>query len=239
MRLDGRANDEMRPVEMIVGYQEYAEGSVLISVGKTRVLCAVTVEEGLPSWLSGQEYGWVTAEYTMLPRATRTRTPRDASARETEIQQFIGRALRASVDLTALSRRTITVDCDVIQADGGTRTAAITGGYVALALALEGMLRKKQACPQIWRPPIAAVSVGLVDGEMLLDLGHEEDIRAVVDSNVVLNAEGQLIEVHAPATNPFHHQQLDEMLDLAREGVRHLLDIETELLRRYGVSVAV
>lgn len=238
MRVDGRANDEMRPVRMMVGFQEYAEGSVLASVGRTRVLCAATVEEGLPPWLTGQEYGWITATYAMLPRATRTRTPRDPSARETEIQQLIGRALRASVELTALSPCTITVDCDVMQADGGTRTAAITGGYVALALAMARLVEQGRAGPQVWRPPIAAISVGLVDGEMMLDLSHPEDIRANVDADVVINADGQLIEVHAPAANPFSRRRLDEMLDLAGVGIRQLLALERAPLAHQATATA-
>lgn len=233
MRVDGRAADEMRPVEMTTGYQEYAEGSVLIAVGKTRILCSATVRECVPNWLRGKGQGWVTAEYAMLPRATQERTTRGPSGRSTEIQRLIGRALRASIDLGALGERLITVDCDVIQADGGTRTAAITGGYVALALAVDRLVRNKQVRLQVWKAPVAAVSVGLVDGEPLLDLCYEEDVRAEADCNVAMNARGQIVDVGATAEGePFTREQFDRLLELASGGIRQLIKLQRELLGR-------
>jgi len=221
----------MRPVEMTVGYQEYAEGSVLISMGKTRVLCAATVEECLPAWLKGSGQGWVTAEYAMLPRSTLTRTRRVASGRATEIQRLIGRALRASLDLHALGERTITVDCDVLQADGGTRTAAITGGYVALALAVDKLVQKKQVHRQVWKAPVAAVSVGLVGSELLLDLCYEEDARAEVDANVVMNARGHLIDIGATAEGAaFTQEQLARMLEMAGAAIKQLIHLQRRAL---------
>jgi ribonuclease PH len=230
VRIDGRGNDEMRPVEMVLGYQEFAEGSVLITVGRTRVLCSATVEDCVPPWVGGHDRGWVAANYAMLPRATRERTPRKSTAREVEISQLVGRALRAAVDLDALGRRTIDVDCDVIQADGGTRTAAITGGYVALAQALEHLVQRNQVYGQVRRAPVAAISVALLGGEMLLDPCHEEDVRAEVDCDVVGSAYGRLVEVHAPAARPYSREQLDALLDLAVPGIAQLLEVQAELL---------
>ncbi len=230
-RVDGRAADAMRPVEMAVGYQEYAEGSVLISMGRTRVLCAATVEECVPHWLKGQGQGWVTAEYGMLPRSTTTRTRRVPSGRSTEIQRLIGRALRASLELHALGERTITVDCDVLQADGGTRTAAITGGYVALALAVEKLAAKRLVHRQVWKAPVAAISVGLVAGEMLLDLCYQEDARAEVDCNVVMNARGHLVDVGATAEgDPFTREQFERMLELASGAIHQLIQVQRQAL---------
>ncbi|MCL6430916.1 MAG: ribonuclease PH [Anaerolineae bacterium] len=233
MRVDGRAADELRPVEMITGYQEYAEGSVLISMGKTRVLCAATVQDCVPSWMRGQGQGWVTAEYAMLPRATRERTPRTPSGRATEIQRLIGRALRASIDVRALGERTITVDCDVLVADGGTRTAAITGGYVALALAVEQLVKKNQVRRQVWKAPVAAVSVGLVDDELLLDLCYAEDCRAQADCNVAMNARGQIVDITATAEGDcFTREQFDRMLEMASAGIRQLVQMQRQILGR-------
>jgi ribonuclease PH len=230
-RSDGRAPDEMRPVEMVVGYQEYAEGSVLISMGKTRVLCAATIEDCVPAWMRGTGEGWVTAEYAMLPRSTITRTRRVASGRATEIQRLIGRALRASLDLHALGERTITIDCDVLQADGGTRTAAITGGYVALALAVDRLVQKKLVHRQVWKAPVAAISVGLVGGELLLDLCYEEDARAEVDANVVMNARGHLVDVGATAEGAaFTQEQFVRMLELAGGAIKQLIQLQRRAL---------
>jgi len=230
VRPDGRAATEMRPVEMTLGYQEYAEGSVLISMGHTRVLCAATVEECLPPWRPNSSEGWVTAEFSMLPRSTRERTARHVSARETEISQLIGRALRATVDLQLLGPRTVTVDCDVLQADGGTRCAAITGGCVALALAIQQLVREKRVPPTVLLPPVAAASVAQLDGELLVDPCAEEDIRANVDCVVVMNAEGLLVELEAPAARPFPRQQLDHMLDLAASTIAELTRLQHDLL---------
>ena len=233
MRIDGRAADELRPTTMELGYQEYAEGSVLISMGRTRVLCSATLQDGVPQWLKGSNQGWVTAEYAMLPRSTQTRTGRGPTGRTTEIQRLIGRSLRASLELGALGERTIIVDCDVIQADGGTRTAAITGGYVALALAVEKLVRQKLVRLQVWKAPVAAVSVGLVGGELLLDLNYGEDSRAEADANVVMNARGQVVDVSATAEgSPFSRQQFDQMIELASGGIRRLIRMQRELLGR-------
>lgn len=233
MRIDGRRADQLRPVEMIIGYQEYAEGSVLISMGKTRVLCAATVQECVPQWLKGQGQGWVTAEYSMLPRSTRERTNRSPSGRATEIQRLVGRSLRSSLDLRLLGERTITVDCDVLQADGGTRTAAITGGYVALALAVDQLVKDKKVRREVWRAPVAAVSVGLVGGELLLDLCYEEDVRAEVDCCVVMNARGRLVDLEATAEGePFTREQFEQMLDLAAGALRELIQMQRQLLGR-------
>ncbi len=229
-RPDGRAANEMRPVEMALGYQEFAEGSVLISMGHTRVLCAATVEECLPPWRHSHDEGWVTAEFSMLPRSTRERTARHVSARETEISQLIGRALRATVDLRLLGPRTVTVDCDVLLADGGTRCAAITGGCVALALAIEQLVREKRVPPSVLLPPVAAASVAELDGELLLDPCAEEDIRSNIDCVAVFNADGLLVEVEAPAVRPFPRQRLDEILDLAATATQELTRMQRDLL---------
>ncbi|NTV63124.1 MAG: ribonuclease PH [Oscillochloris sp.] len=226
-RHDGRLPGELRVIEIIPGYAPYAEGSALISCGNTRVLCVASVEEQVPGWLRGQKRGWVTGEYALLPRSTHTRTRREragASGRTQEIQRLIGRALRAAVNLEALGERVITVDCDVIQADGGTRTAAITGGYVALALAL----RKLQADGLIGADPllraVAAVSVGIVGGQLLLDLDYREDSHADLDCNVVQTASGAFVEVQGTAEGePVERAQFDALLDLAGHGISRLL----------------
>lgn len=223
-RADGRANDQLRAVEMVTGFQEHAEGSVLIKCGRTWVLCAASVEEKVPGFLSGTDRGWVTAEYAMLPRSTHTRSGRSPGGRGKEIQRLIGRALRASIDMTRLGQRTITIDCDVLQADGGTRCASITGGYVALALAIRGLVESGALPDDSLLPePLAAVSVGVVDGEARLDLPYEEDSRAEVDMNVVMTASGKLVEVQGTAEGePFPRSQLDAMLDLASKGIAEL-----------------
>ncbi len=233
MRIDGRAADQLRPVEMTVGYQQYAEGSVLISMGNTRVLCSATVQENVPMWLRGRNRGWVTAEYSMLPRSTKDRTNRGPSGRSTEIQRLIGRALRASIELGALGERMITVDCDVIQADGGTRTAAITGGYVALALAIDTLVRNKQDRLQVWKAPVAAISVGLVDDELPLDHCYEEDSRAEANCNSAMNARGHVVDIGATAEGrTFTREQLGQMLDLAAGGIRQLIQLQRSILGR-------
>ncbi len=235
-RIDGRANDQLRPVKLIPNFLDYAEGSVLIAMGRTRVLCAATVEERVPAWLLGQATGWVTAEYSMLPRATLTRTPRETtglSGRTQEIRRLIGRSLRAAVDLRLLGERTIVVDCDVIQADGGTRTAAITGGYVALALALRRLIRQRLVHRNVLVTPVAAVSAGVVDGESMLDLCYEEDSRADVDVNVVMTGRGEFVEVQGTAEGrSFSLETLHELLDLARTGITQLLAAQQEVLSR-------
>ncbi|MDH7487411.1 MAG: ribonuclease PH [Anaerolineae bacterium] len=237
MRKDGRQADELRPVQLTLDYVRYAEGSVLISVGGTRVLCNVSVEDRLPRWLleqSGGKQGWLTAEYALLPRSTHTRTPQETlglRGRTQEIRRFIGRSLRAAVNLELLGERQLTVDCDVLQADGGTRTAAVTGGYVAVALALRRLIAQGAVPPEVLRTPMAAVSVGVVDGLLLLDLDYEEDSRAAVDGNVVMTAAGELVEAQFTAEGqPFDRAALDALLDLAEKGVKELLAVQQEAL---------
>ncbi len=229
MRTDKRRNDELRPVKITPGYIDYAEGSVLIEQGKTRVLCAVSVTPGVPKWLDGRGQGWLTAEYAMLPRATHTRSPRETtpSARSQEIRRLIGRSLRASVDLKLLGENTIAIDCDVLQADGGTRTASVTGAYVALALAVRKMIENKTASPRALRTAVAAVSVGIVGKDEMLDLAYDEDSRAEVDFNVVMTAEGKFVEVQGTAEGePFSRDAMDRLINLARGGIQQLLRIQ-------------
>jgi len=233
MRLDNRLNHQLRPVKITPGYLDYPEGSVLIEAGKTRVLCAVSVAEGVPRWLDGRGQGWLTAEYAMLPRATHTRTPRETtpSARSQEIRRLIGRSLRAAVDLKLIGEHTITIDCDVLQADGGTRTAAITGAYVALALAIKKMIADKTASPRALRTQVAAVSVGVVGGDEMLDLCYEEDSRAEVDFNVVMTSEGKFVEVQGTAEGePFARDAMDRLVNLARDGIGELFKIQAAAL---------
>lgn len=227
MRIDGRNPAELRPLEITTGYMEFAEGSALITCGKTRVLCAATIEKSVPPWMAGRGTGWVTGEYAMLPRSTQTRTQRETkgiSGRSQEIQRLVGRSLRAAIDLTLLGERMVIVDCDVLQADGGTRTASITGGYVALALALQQLIHQGELSPQVLCAPVAAVSVGIVAGQPMLDLCYEEDSRAEVDFNVVMNANDEYIEVQGTAEEkPFNRALLDELLSLAQGGIKQLL----------------
>jgi ribonuclease PH len=230
MRFDGRANDEIRPVVITPGYIDYPEGSTLIEMGRTRVICTATIEERVPMWLREQGQGWVTAEYGMLPRATHerrareTRGPRD---RTQEIRRLIGRSLRAAVDLNLLGERMVTVDCDVIQADGGTRTASITGAYVALAIALRKLIKGGLLSSRVLGTPVAAVSVGVVQNELLLDLNYEEDSQAQVDFNVVMNGMGEYVEIQGTAEQgAFSRKILDELLTLADKGIKELLQIQ-------------
>jgi len=242
-RRDGRRPDQQRPVRLTLGVQEYAEGSVLIEAGRTRVLCAATVEEGVPRWRAGSGEGWVTAEYALLPRSTHTRTQRETSGpggRTQEIRRLIGRSLRAAVNLAELGERTIIVDCDVLQADGGTRTASITGGFVALALALEGLWRRRLVGPRVLRTAVAAISVGVVGRLYLLDLDYEEDSRADVDANIVMTADGAFVEVQATAEGtPFSRADLDRLLTLAEKGIRQLFDVQRRALEEAGAEFAV
>lgn len=233
MRIDNRRNNELRPIKITPGFLDYPEGSVLIEAGKTRVVCAVTVQPGIPKWLNGQNQGWLTAEYAMLPRATHTRTPRETtpSSRSQEIKRLIGRSLRAAVDLNLIGEHTITVDCDVLQADGGTRTASITGAYVAVALALRKMIADKTASPNVLKTQVAAVSVGIVGGEEMLDLCYTEDSRAEVDFNVVMNGEGKFIEVQGTAEGePFARESMNRLIDLARDGIGELMKRQRAVL---------
>ncbi len=233
-RADGRANDELRPVKMSTGYNKYAEGSRLVELGDTVVICTASVRNEVPRFLVGTQRGWVTAEYGMLPRAGSERTPRGrqmASGRTHEIQRLIGRSLRAVVDLDVLRERTITLDCDVLQADGGTRTAAITGAYVCLAEALRGLQADGVFAEVPIFDAVAAISVGLVSGELMLDLCYTEDSMAAVDMNVVMTGAGKLVEVQGTAEGmPFTRERLDEMLDLAAAGIKQLLSAQKDAL---------
>ena len=227
----------MRPVEIVTGYLLTAEGSALIKVGNTQVLCAATVEDGVPPFLRNSGRGWVTAEYSMLPRATAKRTPREVnkgrpSGRTHEIQRLIGRSMRAIIDEAALGERTIFIDCDVLQADGGTRTASITGAYVALALALRRMVEYGALKTLPLRDSVAATSVGLVRGIPMLDLCYEEDSQAEVDMNVVMTGGGKFVEVQATAERaPFDDAQMVQLVALARTGIAQLLDIQKKVAR--------
>jgi ribonuclease PH len=229
---EGRRADELRAIEVVPDFLEQAHGSVLISFGRTRVLCTATMEEGVPRWLVGSGRGWLTAEYGMLPASTGERTQREARSgrqggRTVEIQRLVGRSLRAAYDLEALGERTVWLDCDVIQADGGTRTAAITGAWIALARAARRMAFPLPA------DQIGAVSVGIVDGEPLLDLDYEEDSSAEVDMNVVMRGDGQLVEVQATAErNAFSRDQLERLMDLAAGGIEQLATIQRDALDR-------
>ncbi|MCW2497488.1 ribonuclease PH [Jatrophihabitans sp.] len=236
-RPDGRAADQLRPITITRQWQKYAEGSALIEFGDTKVLCAASVQQGVPRWRKGSGLGWVTAEYSMLPRATLTRNDRESvkgkiGGRTHEISRLIGRSLRAAIDLSALGENSISIDCDVIQADGGTRTAAITGAYVALADAVS-YLRGKNALarPEPLINSIAAVSVGVIDGEPRLDLMYEEDVRAETDMNVVVTGSGTFVEVQGTAEGvPFRRDELDALLDLAVAGCTTLADLQKQAL---------
>jgi ribonuclease PH len=233
-RRGGRRSDEARPVTIEIGVVPYAEGSCLIATGDTRVLCAASVAEGVPAWRERSGSGWVTAEYAMLPRATHTRTSRERAGpqgRTQEIQRLIGRSLRSVTDMRLLGQRTVTVDCDVLQADGGTRTASITGAYVALALATHWMLEEGLVERTPLTEAVAAVSVGIVGGEACLDLDYGEDSRAQVDMNVVGTKSGGLVEVQGTAeSDPFPRRDLDRMLDLATAGLENLFAVQLHAL---------
>jgi ribonuclease PH len=235
-RANGRQPDELRPVTIQVGAAPYAEGSALISCGNTRVLCAASVEPNVPAWLRGQGRGWVTAEYALLPRATHTRNRRERtgpSGRTQEIQRLIGRALRAAVDLEALGERLITIDCDVIQADGGTRTAAITGGWVALVQALDRLRADGLLSADPLLRGIAAVSAGVVADTLLLDLDYTEDSTTTMDCNLVLTDTGAIVEIQGTAEGaPVPRERVDALIDLAGSGIRELLAIQRAALAR-------
>jgi ribonuclease PH len=237
LRSDGRAHDQLRPVKMTPDFITSAEGSVLIEVGNTRVICTASVDDGVPSWMKGQGKGWVTGEYGMLPRATEQRTAREAmrgrpSGRTLEIQRLIGRSLRAIVDQQKLGERTVWLDCDVIQADGGTRTASITGAYVALALAMERLVAAGILKTVPLTDSVAATSVGMVDGVACLDLAYEEDSRAEVDMNVVMTGGGKFVEVQATAEGePFGGAELQDLLALAAAGIRRMIEYQTKLVQ--------
>ncbi len=236
MRPNGREPDELRPIRITRGFTRHAEGSVLVEFGETRVLVTASVEDGVPSFLRGKGGGWVTAEYGMLPRATHTRSAREAargkqSGRTLEIQRLIGRSLRAVVDLRALGERTVTLDCDVLQADGGTRTAAITGAYVALADAMDALARRRAIAASPLHGQVAAVSVGIVGGIPVVDLDYAEDSTAETDMNVVMNNGGGFVEVQGTAEgHAFRRHELDELLDLAANACQRLFGAQAESL---------
>lgn len=236
MRLNNRGAGELRDITIDKRFTKYAEGSVLISFGDTRVICNASIEDSVPSFLKGKGTGWVTAEYSMLPRATHTRSPREAakgkmSGRTHEIQRLIGRALRAVIDLNALGERTVFIDCDVIQADGGTRTASITGAYVALADAVQSLMQRGAISRNPLREAVAAVSVGIVEGEVRLDLNYEEDSKADVDMNFVMTSSKMLVEVQGTAeANPFSFSEMDKMRDAAWSGIERLILLQQNAL---------
>ncbi len=228
-RSDNRTPEQMRPVNIIPDFISTAEGSALIEIGNTRVICTASVDEAVPAWMRNSGKGWITGEYGMLPRSTLTRTPRESArgrigGRTHEIQRLIGRSLRAVADLTRLGERTLWIDCDVIQADGGTRTASITGAFVALGLAMQRLVEAGTLTAAPLRDYVAATSVGIVDGEILLDLSYEEDSRAEVDMNFVMTGSKKFVEVQATAEQrPFDEEQLRRMMELARKGIESLI----------------
>ena len=243
IRIDGRRPNQIRPVTITTGYLPHAEGSALIDMGGTSVLCAVSVEDRVPRFILGSGSGWITAEYGMLPRSTNTRTDRERSrnsGRTHEIQRLIGRSLRAVTKLELLGERTFTIDCDVIKADGGTRTAAITGSYVALAQAIHGLREAGKLQPQPIRCAVAATSAGLYDGTPLLDLCYEEDYKAAVDFNVVMTEEGEFCEVQGTGeSHPFARSAMDELLELCEGGIRELFAAQRSALEGAGIAVPV
>lgn len=238
-RPDGRDWDQLRPVTITPSYQKYAEGSALIEMGTTKVLCAASIEERVPTFMRGEGRGWVTAEYSMLPRATNTRNTREResgkiSGRSQEIQRLIGRSLRAVTDMDALGERTVQIDCDVIQADGGTRTAAITGAYVALNQALQMLVKNGILTNVPLLCPVAAISVGILNDQLLLDLCYEEDFAADVDFNVVLTYQGGLVEIQgATESDPFPRHQVDQVLSLASRGLEPLFRLQKEATQEF------
>lgn len=236
MRHDGRQPDQTRPISLVTPYLKHAEGSVLIEVGDTKVICTASVEERVPPFMKGQGKGWITAEYSMLPRATQTRNQREAAkgklgGRTMEIQRLIGRALRSVVDLGKLGERTITMDCDVIQADGGTRTTSITGAFVAMAYAINKLYENKMIATFPITDFLGSVSVGIVGGQTLLDLNYEEDSKAKVDMNVVMTGRGKFVEVQGTGEDsPFSRDELNQLLALAETGIRQMLQKQKEAL---------
>lgn len=235
-RPENRLNDQMRPVNIVPGFTKYPDGSVLMEAGDTRVICSAMVEDKVPPFLKGAGSGWITAEYSLLPSSTETRTQREAtkgkiSGRTSEIQRLIGRALRAVVDLNKLGERTIWIDCDVIQADGGTRTASITGSFVALYLALKKLQEAGTIEPIPVKDFVAAISVGIVDGEKVLDLEYIEDSRADVDMNVVMTGKGEFVEIQGTAEgDPFSRKELDSLLELAAKGIQELITLQKSII---------
>lgn len=241
-RASGRSSDELRTLQIIPNTMPFAEGSASIRLGDTHVLCSATVDERVPSWMRGQGKGWVTAEYSMLPRSTKERTPREAvggkqGGRTVEIQRLIGRSLRAGVDVKALGERQVIIDCDVVRADGGTRCAAITGGYVALAIAMEKLRQQGRLSRDPLSTAIAAVSVGMVRGVAVLDLDYIEDSGASVDCNIIGTGDGNLVEIQATAEGkPFDRRNLGDLLDLANLGLEQLFAAQRDAIRTASAS---
>ena len=236
MRADGRTPDALRPVTLTPGFMPNAEGSCLVAFGDTKVICTATIEDGVPRWMAGRGVGWLTAEYSMLPRSTSERVPREVnkgrpSGRTQEIQRLIGRSLRAVADMSAMGERTVWLDCDVLQADGGTRTASITGAYVATALAFQSLIDRGAATSLPLTDTVSAISVGIVDGTPCLDLDYSEDSTAQVDMNVVMTGSGKLVEVQGTAEHgAFDRSELDAMLDLATKGIVELTNRQQETI---------
>lgn len=243
MRMDGRQAKELRPVKITTGVNKYAEGSVLIEVGDTKVICTASVEERVPPFMKGQGKGWITAEYSMLPRATHSRNIREAakgklSGRTMEIQRLIGRALRSVIDLQALGERTITLDCDVIQADGGTRTTSITGSFIALSLAIHKLSQTAKFARYPITDYLASVSVGVIGEELMLDLNYDEDSKAKVDMNVVMTGSGKFVEVQGTGEeSPFSRDELNGLLAFAEEGIVQLVAKQREALAEAGERI--
>ena len=240
MRPDGRAYDEMRTISIERSPNRYAEGSALIRMGETHILCTVSVQEKVPAWLRGKGRGWLTAEYALLPRSTHTRTPRKHTqgGRAQEIRRLIGRSLRRAVDLDLIGYRTLIVDCDVLQADGGTRTTSIIGGYIAVALAMQTLISSKGIPQNALLPPIAAISVGMVSGKPCMDLAYEEDAHADMDLNVVMDASGRFVEVQGKAeSTPIMRDDLDAHLDLSTHGIDNIINMQREVLSCIGIVV--
>ena len=237
MRIDGRKNEQLRPVKVTRNYTKYAEGSVYIEVGDTKVLCNVSVEEKVPQFLKGSGEGWITAEYNMLPRSTGTRKVRDIArlkldGRTMEIQRLIGRALRSVVDLKALGERTLWIDCDVIQADGGTRTTSISGAFIAMVDAINKIHKTKPFKVYPIRNFVAATSVGILNGEKILDLCYEEDSNAMVDMNIIMTDEGEFVEVQGTGEErPFSRAELNELLDLGEKGIKQMIQVQKDSLK--------
>ena len=236
-RPDGRQYDDLRPISFSPDFITYPEGSVLINWGNTRVLCNLTVQPGVPSWLAGGGQGWMTAEYALLPRSTQTRTPREThglKGRTQEIRRLIGRALRMAVDLKQIGERTLLLDCDVLQADGGTRVAAVTGGYLALVMALRPLIKSGELSPDALQPPIGAVSVGIVQGQPILDLNYAEDSQADVDLNIVMTEAGEFVEIQGTAEKQaFSRNDLDQMLHLAKSGLGKIIAAQKSFLQEH------
>ena len=238
-RPDGRTYDQLRPITFTSKFVSYPEGSVLVTWGETRVLCNLTIQDGVPNWLSGQGRGWLTAEYALLPRSTQTRTPREIhglKGRTQEIRRLIGRSLRMAVDLEKIGERTLLLDCDVLQADGGTRVASITGGYIALSLALKPLIETGVIPAEALHPPIGAVSVGIVKGQPLLDLNYAEDNQADVDLNIVMTADERFVEIQGTAERaPFTSKSFNELLKLADAGIHEIIALQKDSIQKFSI----